>query len=121
MDLNEVRRIMNQRVKVFGLDKSDIDYTLMFWTMTFLGANFISGFLFGGEGGIIVLLSLVMIFPVALFVKVIKSGKNKGHLEYLFYKMTNLKEGVKNNKIFIYNLEEKNFTFKTMFYITKKD
>jgi hypothetical protein len=123
MDINEVRRVMNLRVKVMYLDKSDIDYTLNFWMLNFLIINFISGFLFngGGElGGYVVIGALFSIFPIAFMVKKIKSGKNKGHLEFLFYKLVNLNEGSKTSKIFIYNLNKSKFTFKTMFYLTKR-
>jgi len=121
-NLKELRRIVNTRVKVFGLDKSDIDYTITFWALNYGIMTIFSGLLLPGRyGGYVVLMSMVMFIPIAILVKIIKHGKNKGHLEFLGYTLFNIKEGrEKKEPFFIYNLKKNGFLYKTLFYINKK-
>jgi len=124
MELGELRSVANKRLKVFGLDKSDIDYTIQFWAFFFVSAAIFSGLDEGvfhlHIGQYIFLSAMLGIFPMAFVVKALKKGKEKGHLEYLSYSLLNLKEGRKNKKIFIYNLKRSGFLYKTLFYVTKK-
>jgi len=131
MELNEIRRIMNNRVTVFYMDKSDIDFTIKAWLLFYMFSNFFNALIIdnildgiglqnNNIGVYIVLFSLVSIFPAAVLIKMLKTGKNKGHLEFLFYRLINLREGIKSKKIFIYNLRKSGFIYKTMFYLTKK-
>jgi hypothetical protein len=121
-NLRELRRIINTRIKVFGLDKSDIDYTIKFWAMNYGFMSIFAGILLPSSwGGPVVLISMVMFIPIAILVKIIKHGKNKGHLEYIGYSLTNIKEGrQKKVPFFIYNLKKNGFLYKTLFYINKK-
>lgn len=107
MDLNDIRRTFNMRVPVAGLDNSDVSMTLKLWGLLYVFGNMVTG-LFPIFSGILNVVLLGSFVPIAILVKVLKTGKNKGYLEYLNYRFFQVKTG-KNGFFSYYNLKEDMF------------
>lgn len=117
MDLLEVRRIFNMRVKIAGMDRSDVSISIKLWVI-FYFCTVVFGVLVYSNGYLL-LMAMGAFIPLAIFVKILKIKKNIGHLEYLQVKLLKLKECKKNGNYSPYNLNRDNFIYKTKLFIRK--
>lgn len=112
MNLLSVRRTFNLRVAVFGLDQSDVSMAILLWVMVYGSANLFFVITQIVPNGLLVIGLLFSFLPLAIVVKVLKVGKNNGHIEYLKYKFQNIKEG-KNSIFGHYNMNKSGFIYNT--------
>jgi len=117
MDLLDIRRVFNMRVNIFGMDKSDISFAMRLWIVFYLLSILFSSTIY--ESDQLLMVSIASIVPLVFIVKIIKIGKNIGHLEYLSIKLGKLKECKKNGNYSPYNLNTNNFIYKTKLFIRK--
>ena len=117
MDLLDIRRIFNMRVNILGMDRSDVAFSIRLWVIFYVGAFLFSAIIFQSDNLLMFLIFYVI--PLVFFVKILKLGKNLGHLEYLQFKLVNFKECNKNNNYSPYNLNRSNFIYKTKLFIRK--
>lgn len=119
MDLKEIRRVQNRRIKIYGMDNSDISFTIKGWMGIYVITGLFGGIFLPDIAGVMSMYALGAFLPAMIVVKILKLGKNSGHLEYMAYSFQNLKEGKEKNRISIYNLRKSGFLYKTLSYITK--
>ena len=117
MDLLDIRRIFNMRVAILGMDRSDVAFSMRLWVIFYLGTVLFSATVY--ESSEVIMTAMFGFVPIVFVVKILKIGKNLGHLEYLQYKLTNFRECNKNKNYSPYNLNNKNFIYKTKLFIRK--
>ena len=117
MDLLEVRRVFNMRVKIIGLDGSDVSAGLKLWVFTYFGLTMFSGLIYSSS--YLMMVAMFSIIPMIILVKFLKLGRTEGHLEYLELKIFKNREGKKKGIYSPYNLNKRNYIYKTKTFVRK--